>query len=62
MLFVWFPFSFFCVGKITVFGRVRKERENVINKGMMIRMGMIEARVLTGEEKTSSCLTLGGIL
>ena len=44
---------------------IRKERENVVNKRMMIRMGVVEARVLTGEEKiakVTSCLTLGGVL
>ena len=61
---MWFPFSFLCVEKITEFGIVRGEREDVVNKEI-IRVGIVKARVLTGEEKTArvtSCLTVGGVL
>ena len=48
-----------------IFGIIRKESKNVVSKRMMIRMSVIKARVLTGEEKTArvtSCLTLVEIL
>ena len=48
-----------------IFCMIRKEGKNVVSKGIMISMSVIEARVLTGREKTTrvtSCLTLGEVL